>query len=289
MVAIRIWPRDRWVWTALVYYTTPWFLLSGISLFAQLLRRSRAWFAFTLVLFGTGVFTLKGPGGVPVEEAVHLRLWNAQNPRTFQAEILSQMLKDGPDVVVATDSGPLAYWIRKTEALSESGYTAVVPGGGFLFLLKPPLRLENVQLLRFIHPHSRLAVGDLVLPDDRRLSLVAVELDYYPKRSKEPLFREFTAALEGLESPRLLAGDFNVPPGSVWLKALNTKQIRSAFRERGRGWEVSWPAPFSFLGIDQVWGDPGIEFHQAEYGPALHSDHRKLDVYWSLVGDPDDT
>ncbi|GEM_PF-5583243 len=284
ILLIRIGPRDQWVPTALIFYTTPWPVLGISSCAAYFLCRNRIWLILASGFLLTGVILLRGPGPIAGEGDVHLKLWNAQNPVENQATILREMLTDQPDVVVTTDSGPLAYWLNKHGFPDQTSYSSVYPGGGFLFLLKSGTTLEDVRLIRLDQPHSRLAVGTLTLRNGKTATLMAVELDYDPRRSKQPLFQELGAILDTRPpGPMILAGDFNVPPGSRWLGEIRKRSFFSAFEQEGEGFEVSWPMPIPLLGIDQVWGDSQVLFHRATYSPALHSDHRSMNVVISIL------
>jgi endonuclease/exonuclease/phosphatase (EEP) superfamily protein YafD len=282
VAGVRLTIQDRWVASGLLFYTGQWIVLAVGCAVASIVWRRKQWAFASAVLMIVWVVSLRGPGGGQPDDSLHLRLWNAQNPVENFPDVVEKVLEDTPDIVVLTDAGDLAAWIREASNMSAwDEYRVGISGWGFVILCTDHFEVLDAMFVPLPHPHSRLAMVKLKrLKQEAPLTVMAVELDYDYMRPKTKLFDDFVREIKPFSGPLLLAGDYNVPPDSVHLHKIKQTGFRSAFQVSGSGMEVSWPWPVPLLGLIQVWGSEEIDFRHSEYGPGMGSDHRKLDVWF---------
>ena len=281
-VLVRVTLRDRIPYLAALYYGAPWVLVGvGCWVLALIPRRGRRGLLIAGGLFVLlWIFAVRGPGmrGDPAAGLV-LRLWTADSPQTGYPELLTRLLHGDPWMVAMTESTDFGLWLKE-EAGEDllQGYTVRARRNGLTLMLSPGLAFEGTRR-EYFGFRSRLDIHDVRLPDGEVIAVAVFDLDHHPLTPRGPIMRTLRMHLDEHPVPvRLLAGDFNLTPDSVFFRELEGAW-RSAFAEAGAGLEVSWPWPVPLLGLDQVWGDDRIQFLGARYGRAHGSDHRKLDVW----------
>ena len=278
---VRLGPKDRWVATGVVYYATPWVLIGAAFAGLALLGRRRWLWMPALLCVGLWLAQTLGPGGDPIQPGdLRVRIWNAWNPKTQLERVTQQILVDDPDLLFLTEATALGRWLTRAEAEALPERKVLFAGGGFTLIASTDFEILHHEL-RWFSGRNRYVIFDLRHQGGEPFSVILLDLDSNPFRPKAPLLRHIADAATAHALPvRVVLGDFNLPSDSRWFEEL--QPYRSAFREKGQGLEVAWPAPIPLLGLDQVWGDPQVEFRHAEYGPANGSDHRKLDVLLRL-------
>jgi hypothetical protein len=283
-VLVQVTVRDRWVWSGICFYLTPWPVLSLGAFLAWCRFRRWRWLACSLVLSGMAVILGVGPGAGPVpEKALHLRVWNAGNPTRGHAGRTAAMRKGTPDLMVLTDSGDYADWLRQNPDVAGE-YEVLLPGGGFTVWARPSLSIRFDRWVEAPGRHTRMAWLHTAYG-----SLLLVELDYRPFKSKAVPVEQLLRESRERPGPVILAGDFNLPRNSVWAGKMKASGFPDAFSLAGEGWQGSWPSWMPVHGLVQVRGSAGsVRFHRAEHGDALGSDHRALDVWLTVrEGAPD--
>jgi endonuclease/exonuclease/phosphatase (EEP) superfamily protein YafD len=76
-----------------------------------------------------------------------------------------------------------------------------------------------------------------------------------------------------LETPVIVGGDFNMPPGEAPLRLLQ-KRLRDSFRLAGAGWGCTITNEYPFHRIDQIWLSPHLRPTRVRAYRTQHSDHR---------------
>ena len=85
--------------------------------------------------------------------------------------------------------------------------------------------------------------------------------------------------IESQTGPLVVFGDFNATQHSKVYRELTSGRLRSAHRDRGRGYAVSWPNgkyPAPPIRIDQSLLSEEIECLQIREGEGRGSDHKPL-------------
>ncbi len=188
-----------------------------------------------------------------------------------------------PDVLVVSEL--TSEWISQSEFLKEYAYKAEVPG----------LSAEGIAVYsRYpIESMRKLAAGffntlamDVRLSDVSTVHLIAL---HAPPPHVDLLFKYRSAYFDFLshyisdipiETPLLLAGDFNMTPLSDSYQDFVVKNnLRNI--AYGRGLPTTWPMPFlTFTGayIDQVLYRGGVEGVDLKVLDNFGSDHRPLEA-----------
>ena len=77
------------------------------------------------------------------------------------------------------------------------------------------------------------------------------------------------------ETPLIVGGDFNAPPGDAVFQML-VPALHDAFGEKGRGWGNTIINAAPFLRIDQVWLSPQFRAVDVYSRKTKNSDHRMV-------------
>jgi len=75
------------------------------------------------------------------------------------------------------------------------------------------------------------------------------------------------------ETPLIVGGDFNMPPGEAPLRLLQ-KRLQDSFRIAGAGWGSTITNEYPFHRIDQIWLSPHLRPLRVRAYRTQHSDHR---------------
>ena len=79
------------------------------------------------------------------------------------------------------------------------------------------------------------------------------------------------------DHPVIVAGDFNMPPDSPFMKKIRTA-FASGFETVGWGYGYTRPSQLSWAGIDRVLATLDCQFLSSRVGPLVGSDHRPIDA-----------
>ncbi|HEU4944931.1 MAG TPA: endonuclease/exonuclease/phosphatase family protein [Solirubrobacterales bacterium] len=147
--------------------------------------------------------------------------------------------------------------------------------GGGLYARHPLAPLPQRAHFLFRMPRATM-----VLPDGRRLRVVAVHPQ--PPNMSAARWREALESLPepGSGAPWVLAGDFNATFDQAEFRTLVDRGYRDAGEATGNGLEPTWPGPdelpFGLIAIDHVLADRRLGV--AEYGVTdlAGSDHRAI-------------
>lgn len=95
--------------------------------------------------------------------------------------------------------------------------------------------------------------------------------------------RDVLAAVDKLEGPVLLAGDFNNPPAGKSYAMLR-ERFEDSHRSGGWGWGYTFPSAFPVWRIDYIFYNSWWNIVRTEVGSAPGSDHRPVFAEFSLDG-----
>jgi endonuclease/exonuclease/phosphatase (EEP) superfamily protein YafD len=127
---------------------------------------------------------------------------------------------------------------------------------------------------------ARMPRASMVLPDGRRLRLVAVHP--FPPSMDVDLWREALESLPaaGSGAPWLLIGDFNATFDQTEFRDLVDRGYRDAGAATGKGLQPTWPSgqvfPWGLMTIDHVLADRRLGISEYGVDPLPGSDHRAI-------------
>lgn len=280
-IVIRLTVADRWVWTQLVYYTTPWTLLAcgGVVL---LLRRnaSRAGraFAVALTLLAGGAALLKESSWFPDSlsaaatdrPVVRMVLWNVGLSRAAIPDQVRELQRLNPDLAVLIEANDISRRSHDEWASGFPGYTVLSPGQLMVFLVRGDVVVHPPQPLGIKARVQRLTVtvhGD-------SFDVLAVDIVSSPVLERQTALEHIAQlARANRGRPLVIAGDFNTPDDSLWFRELKA-ECRSALRTVGQQRVATWPVPIPLLGLDQIWTNREVQLLSARTESTWSSDHQ---------------
>jgi vancomycin resistance protein VanJ len=248
-LAIRLTLKDELPLVAVLYYALPWPVVAALVALAALLwahaGRGRAAAATARV---AGAIALGWGADVPRHEPGDLRaqFWNVDRLRGGRP-LIESLRSEQADLIGIVEGrrGP-RFWRSAFPELDVA-----YPGRGIVLAARG--RIESATLARF----------------GRRSSVASFDV----RVDGEPL-RVHVVDLESV----LVMGDFNTPLDSVWLGPLR-QGLSNPFETARADPLPTWPSPFPFVAIDQVWLDPRLEVTAARRRLDVGlSDHARLVV-----------
>jgi endonuclease/exonuclease/phosphatase (EEP) superfamily protein YafD len=205
-----------------------------------------------------------------VDDGVRVLAWNVARGRAGWDAIAEYAEQSDADVIGLVEAGApseqrLQFWRERFE-----GYSAVMPGGGLVLLVRGDVESSRFHQLTGI---SAALAADLEV-GGKKLHLVLADLDASPRFDK----RRLTESLLGLAgspsgAPAILMGDFNMPIDSRWFRPLR-ERFTHAFEQSGNGRLATWPAETPLVAIDHVWVSRGLRPACAVLLSTGLSDHR---------------
>jgi endonuclease/exonuclease/phosphatase family metal-dependent hydrolase len=255
-------------------------LLGGLSWFFHGLRlRPLLCTALAVVLLG--IWLVDNYRQPPVEVAegdLRVLLWNVGRGRGGWERISDEIRSAEADIIGLVEASyhypdPHTYWRRQFP-----GHSVYAGAGGLVLISKARITDHRRHELG---EHSRCATAEVVL-DERRVRLVLVDLEANPFLRRARMIED-VVAIAGIfpETPTVILGDFNTPPGSRGFDRLRDSYV-NVFERAGRGFLPTWPSAFPILSLDQVWISPHFVPIAAWKKSSLISDHSRLwcDLSW---------
>jgi endonuclease/exonuclease/phosphatase (EEP) superfamily protein YafD len=197
------------------------------------------------------------------DQPIRLLFWNTCRGRGGWENVAAEIRKHDPDVICLVEAGQSSFPEYKISMLGGSIVCIVRGGAGEC----TPVDLTPDSGLRIlpveVNGHSF------------QCAIVDIESSIFNVR-KRPLER-LAGALQSLEGPVIVAGDFNTPSDSVHFAGL-TEGFTSAWAERGAGYSATWPVPLPLMDLDQVWHNAGVAIRSFTLGWSSASDHRPVIV-----------
>jgi endonuclease/exonuclease/phosphatase (EEP) superfamily protein YafD len=288
--------RQGWLFDLLTFWHQQLFALAALLAIGAALSGLRAWAvlaaAATLVNGAVVLVPATAPAApAPMDDAVQLRVlsFNLLTENYFTGRVERFLRKTGADVLVLQEVTP--YWGTKLEALRDlypHVRPSLVPFSSDVVVMsrRPLLEAEVLP----VPPDATAAawvrpLRAVVELDGQRVVLYAV----HPETPRSPeRWRKRNAQLAWLadavprrdpDRPVLVAGDFNAPPWSPFLRdLLHSTGLRSAagggFRWPTRQ-PMLWSPYLSWLGapVDHVLVSPGIAVDAFSVQRDVESDH----------------
>jgi vancomycin resistance protein VanJ len=274
---LRLTVADRWPVASMLFYATPWPLITlgwflAVGLFP---RRSQArrWSALMALVCLTvtvgSQWVWNGPAAESDEPGVEIQFWNVARGQHGWNNVLDELRISTAEVIALCES--------ESRLLSGEDWRAAFPErylyrqpGGLLWISRRPVDVKPL-------PWAPGLIGgsELILPYEGQLvRLLLIDLAGAPYLSRKPGWTQLGKFLEERrDDPTFLIGDLNTPDDSVWTETCR-KFARPAFRSHGRGYAATWPLPCPVMALDQAWVTEQVEVQKCELGWSPLSDHR---------------
>jgi endonuclease/exonuclease/phosphatase (EEP) superfamily protein YafD len=277
-ICVRVTVQDIWPISAWIFYFVPPPVIALLLLVATMLLAATAASvpAMACLVTATLVYApwhfrqeFHRPCAA-VDDGVRVLAWNVARGRAGWDAIAEYAEQSDADVIGLVEAGApseqrLQFWRERFE-----GYSAVMPGGGLVLLVRGDVESSRFHQLTGI---SAALAADLEV-GGKKLHLVLADLDASPRFDK----RRLTESLLGLAgspsgAPAILMGDFNMPIDSRWFRPLR-ERFTHAFEQSGNGRLATWPAETPLVAIDHVWVSRGLRPACAVLLSTGLSDHR---------------
>ena len=271
-LAVRLTLRDRLPLLAAFFYATPLtvvatLLVAAAACLARAHRSAAAGTALLALVVAVAAFR-SGWRSAAGDGAATLRVvqWNVSH-RGDATWTRTQAATFDADVMVFVETG------RVSEGAQRAwSWPAVLATNGFLVLAKDA-----------IEDHGAIDVGSgararhvVARSNGRALSVVAVDVKSDPLQHRKEALTRLRAAVDRIEGPLVVAGDFNTPADSFWFDAFRGRFV-NAFEAAGDGWAGTWPAKRALpvLQLDHVWARD-VRVVRAKHGWVAGFDHRPV-------------
>jgi vancomycin resistance protein VanJ len=279
-VIVRLTFRDRFLPTAVLFYSTPpavvavlLFFSSGL-LFVRKFRKlsTETFVAGVVCLIWTYQTSFYHNSQRPPDEAIRVLFWNISRGNMGWSAIAGEIQRSKPQLIGLVEGGKNDEFMHNFWSREFSDYERKVFDDGFVLLVKG--KILNTDFGR-LGPRSRFASAEILL-EGLKVTVVLVDICSEPWIFRREPLGKLTAVLrEKSRGAVLLMGDFNTPTDSVFLRGIRRNFV-NAFEQAGNGYTATWPIPVPVLTLDQVWVNKGIQVHRCRHGWSLRSDHRPI-------------
>ena len=302
IAAVAIWTiaaidfviRDRFLWTAMVYYAAPTVFLAVTAACAawlgKRLHRSRVAVMLLLLLavFSTvfwvysNVRIAKNRERVP--NSIRVAFWNVGRGWFDEWDQIAERLNGfDADVLVVAEATSDELGTREYWRTHLPGYFQLPLNDGFVLLVRGQATLQASDSLATGGQYRRV---DMVVRGVHfHLILADITSDpWLPRRP--PLDALWEIMKAQTDQPALVLGDFNTPPSSVCFDRWRGDWTR-AWDAAGSGYQPTWPQPVPILPLDHLWGNRWIRFHSYRALWSRHSDHRPVVADFTVASGSD--
>ncbi len=273
--------RDRFDGLSVVYYTTPWLVITAgfalLAIRARLRRRSRGAAAYGILTISAGIVWLTTSWYFtrPASATADFRivLWNVRNAPEHLEAMAKRIREFSPDIVALAEAGNYRSNIDEWRAAFPD-YTVERLPQQMLVMSRTSVQRGKRGVL---HPGSFFGISTTEV-GGRRVTVIQADLDARPLISRrKPLEALTKYARERAGQPLIVLGDFNTPRESYHLDQIRG-MLTHAFEARGSGLADTWPIPLPVLSLDQVWVSPELKVVSCRQGWTFRSDHRPVFV-----------
>ena len=278
---LRLGLRDRVDGLAILFYATPWPVISaGATALSGLLfcRRKRAASSLSaaaaisalLLWFDEGCWIHRAAS--PNPDALRVVLWNVARPVTHFPKLAGILRELNADYIAIAEAEPQRGWdpSRWREAFPEH-HVEMLPGNMICLVRGTVIERKSGRLAPGSHyAHLRLEMRQ------SEMNFIQVDLNASPGKSRRLALATLSALVAKHSSkPLVVLGDFNTPRQSFHLDAFR-HHLTHAFEAAGHGFAETWPMPVPVLGLDQIWTSRTLRTSRCTHGGKLHSDHRSV-------------
>lgn len=289
--------RDRFDGLSVAYYALgrPILgLVAGMGLVAGLccFRRFRilallaicCLWGFTPLLGNQKVDPLRNVDGT----VYRVLLWNVSYGEEYWAKITDTIQIAEPDVIALTEVSKwrehqtgIDYWGREFPRLSASNVDH-----SMVFLTRGDIQED--PHIDWDHGQAKSCYRMFrATVEENPVTVVLLDFISCPTQSRRRAFESLTTLLYSITGPVIVLGDFNTPSGSVFFEGM-PEGYANAAGDSILGNAPTWPFPFPFVDIDQIW-TRGLTVHHVHALWSKYSDHRPLLMHFSFPDEKGET
>lgn len=292
LLALRCLFRDRWIGVEVFFWVPFWvFALPTVFFcFGLLGWRLKGIGLSVVAVLSIATLALEQPllmsrstlNDQPVpENATSLLVWNVMMYNRGKRNVIEGYEQPSADLnmlLEGTYKGEVPTFLK---AELSSSYTWVSTKQMAVGSKLKVLGSEEVKTATAL----RVFKTTLELPSGKPLILLLVDFPSPPRLGSAELFLELEQLLSQYKGQNVvIAGDFNTPRGSYWLRRV-FRDFQDAYlsaMQRPGGWIASFPNQFPLVQIDHCFASPEITLHRAELLAGDASDHYRQYIVFSV-------
>jgi endonuclease/exonuclease/phosphatase family metal-dependent hydrolase len=280
---LRLTVRDSVELLAPLYYATPWPVLAVLTLpFAFVVwQNPKMVFGVLIVahLFAGAWILESWRSNEPMQGVADLKIvhWNVNRPIRRLEGTVERIRQFDADVIAIAEPMPVErYGVPSRSAeLKErwrrqlADHQSIFADGNLLLVVRGEIKSEL---------HGKLAEDSFyslyeLAVKGREFRLLQVDIDGRPAKPRRAPAAELVSLADSLRDlPLIIAGDFNTPRDSVFLKPLRAHH-QNAWESAGSRGADTWPWPFPVLSLDQIWSNSLLKPLRCQTAGNWRSDH----------------
>ena len=286
-VLLHLTVRDRIIGLSLLFYATPWLVITAGAAAAGLFWRwkKRRVLAAAFALLTGAAFTVwlrsswqhhPRPAARGELRVVH---WNVSRPARGLPAIAAWLRAQDADVITLAEGHSLR---RSTLARWQAelpDYEAAELIGEMTCLIRGRILSREDRVLAANSYYALIRAEVRGHP----LTILQIDINANLFRSRARAFTNLaTIARPHLGENLLVLGDFNTPRESAFFDPLRT-DMTQAFETAGHGLAETWPMPLPVLNLDQIWSGRRLRPVWCQQGYSVRSDHRAVIADFDFV------
>lgn len=271
--------RDRWVWSAQIFYATPWFLRLGAGIGGWLMFRGsrRPWLVIAVVcILAAGVeatrsfrFAKEAPPTTVPNEVV---LWNASHDLAKHPEEWPRLANASTLLVTIIEAGRFepAAWQKLCASQPQLQWrqldNSIVIGTAGEILSAEPYGNKNYMRYRLFRVKIR--------HQGQVWTIFTADVVSQPWFNREPTLASILQAA-GNEPRTIILGDFNTPSQSLFYDHWR-KTFTLANEHHTTGFAETWCYGIPLFTIDQIWHSRDVNMSPVKLEHRVPSDHARV-------------
>lgn len=276
-LVLRLTVADRWPVVSMLFYATPWPVLTlgwwlAVVLFPRRSQARRYAALVGLACLATTLgsqWTWNAPTRADNEPGLEIVFWNVARGQRGWNNLFDELRQSKADLIALCESDSQLLTGEDWRATFPDRYVYRQPAG-LTWISRHP---ADVQPL----PWAPGLIGgsELILQrEGQPVRILLLDVAGAPYLWRKPAWTQLGKWLdERRDEPTVLVGDLNTPDDSVWTE-LCRRSARPVFRSHGRGYAPTWPLPCPVLALDQAWATERVDVISCDLGWSSLSDHR---------------
>ncbi len=296
-VVVRCTVQDRWPGLLLLFFATPWpVITAGAAIWAvywfrrgwageagsapsTVIDRRSSW----LTGVGLGVVCVAALAAwlthdwqwrraKDVRGSLRLAHWNVDRPIMRQAGDFRWLAAQDADLISIAEREPRKINMKARWQAAFPDYQLVTARGETLLMV----RGEVLSVSKDMRHEGSFATTIRTRIRGHEVTVLQVDINGTPWASRAGALDRVAAIVHEHRAENLiLVGDFNTPLDSVFIAPLRAEMV-NAFETAGSGCAATWPMPLPVLSLDQVWTSPTLRPVRCEHFGSWRSDHRAV-------------
>jgi len=283
-LTIRIMVQDRWVGFALIFYMTPWPVLSGFSFLGMLywIKRKQKkavlihFFGVIALLFSW--FSLNHYNNPKTLTGDYRTMfWNVDRYPLGVKGVIDHVKQKNADFIGLVEAKPKINEDMNLIEATFNNYELHSLKGGMLFLTRGTLLSNQFHRLSDNGRCNVLSVWHR----EEQFTIILVDINPDPLKSREDAIEQLFLIMEKYNDNLLVMGDFNTPFDSSHFDSYRSN-YQHAFSASGSGWIETYPICLPILAIDHIWLSIGIKPKLCRHQSTWFSGHRSIVLEFDL-------